>query len=223
MGRRRRSTSIPSLSGVDNMPVTMDSAKGDRTMDVLSRLLKDRIVFLWDDIDHDAAVSVVSQLLLLSSEDEDSPISLYIMTSGGEISAALAIYDTMQMIPCPVATYCLGEASSAGAFLLSAGHPGRRYALPNCRIMMHQPMGEAEGDSTDIQIQAEEISRLREILFSLMASHTGRTVQRIAKDFERDRWMGATEAKKYGLIDKVLLARKSSTIKSKKKKPRGSK
>lgn len=208
---------------MDNMPVTTDGGKGDRAMDVLSRLLKDRIVFLWDDISHDAAVSVVSQLLLLASEDEDKPISLYIMTPGGEISSALAIYDTMQMISCPVATYCLGEAASAGAFLLSAGHPGRRYALPNCRIMMHQPMGEAEGDSTDIQIQAEEMASLRETLFSLMASHTGRTVQRITKDFERDRWMGAAEAKKYGLIDKVLSTKKPYAKKNRKKKSRGSK
>ena len=184
--------------------VVEQTHRGERSWDIYSRLLKDRIIFLGDPINDRVASLVIAQLLFLESEDPDKDIRLYINSPGGVVTAGLGIYDTMQYVRPQVATYCLGQAASMGAFLLAGGAPGKRYALPNARIMIHQPHGGASGQATDIEIQAREILRLRETLNQIMAKHAGRTVDEILKDTDRDNFMSADEAKTYGLVDEVL-------------------
>jgi len=188
-----------------NIPFVVEQThRGERSWDIYSRLLKDRIIFLGDPINDRVASLVIAQLLFLESEDPDKDIRLYINSPGGVVTSGLGIYDTMQYVKCEVATYCLGQAASMGAFLLAGGAKGKRFALPNARIMIHQPHGGAQGQATDIEIQAREILRLRETLNSIMAKHSGRTVDEILKDTDRDNFMSADEAKHYGLIDEVL-------------------
>jgi len=188
-----------------NIPFVVEQThRGERSWDIYSRLLKDRIIFLGDPINDRVASLVIAQLLFLESEDPDKDIRLYINSPGGVVTSGLGIYDTMQYVKCEVATYCLGQAASMGAFLLAGGAKGKRFALPNARIMIHQPHGGAQGQATDIEIQAREILRLRETLNSIMAKHSGRTVDEILKDPDRDNFMSADEAKHYGLIDEVL-------------------
>ena len=177
---------------------------GERAYDIYSRLLKDRIVFLGGPINDDVANSVVAQLLFLESEDPDKDIHLYINSPGGVVTAGLAIYDTMQYIKPEVSTICIGQASSMGSLLLTAGEKGKRFALPLARIMIHQPLGGAHGQSTDIQIQAREILRLREVGNDILCRHTGQPREKIMADTERDNFMTAEEAKAYGLIDDVI-------------------
>jgi len=178
--------------------------RGERSWDIFSRLLKDRIVFIGSGINEHIASLVIAQLLFLESDDPEKDIRIYINSPGGVVTAGLAIYDTMQYVRCDVATYCLGQAASMGAFLLAAGTAGKRFALPHARIMIHQPHGGARGQATDIEIQAQEILRLREMLNNLMAKHCGRPVDDILADTERDNFMDAATAMKYGLIDDVL-------------------
>ena len=188
-----------------NIPFVVEQThRGERSWDIYSRLLKDRIIFLGSGINDHVASLVIAQLLFLESEDPDKDIRLYINSPGGVVTSGLGIYDTMQYVRCDVATYCLGQAASMGAFLLAGGAKGKRFALPNARIMIHQPHGGAQGQATDIEIQAREILRLRETLNSIMAKHSGRTVDDILKDTDRDNFMSADEAKKYGLVDEVL-------------------
>jgi ATP-dependent Clp protease protease subunit len=184
--------------------VVEQTHRGERSWDIYSRLLKDRIIFLGDPINDRVASLVIAQLLFLESEDPDKDIRLYINSPGGVVTAGLGIYDTMQYVRCQVATYCLGQAASMGAFLLAGGAKGKRFALPNARIMIHQPHGGASGQATDIEIQAREILRLREMLNAIMAKHSGRTIDEILADTDRDNFMSADEAKKYGLVDEVL-------------------
>ena len=183
------------------------SNRGERAYDIYSRLLKDRIVFVGGPIDDNVANVVVAQLLFLESEDPDKDIHLYINSPGGVVTAGLAIYDTMQYIRPDVSTICIGQAASMGSLLLTAGTKGKRYALPLARIMIHQPLGGAQGQSTDIQIQAKEILRLREVGNNILAHHTGQDPEKINVDTERDNFMSAEEAKAYGLIDSVVAAR----------------
>jgi len=180
---------------------------GERAYDIYSRLLNDRIIFLADEVNHVTASLVVAQLLFLESQDPDKDISLYINSPGGSVSDGLAIYDTMNFIKCDVATYCIGMAASMGAFLLSSGAKGKRFALPNSEIMIHQPLGGAKGQASDIKIQAEQILKIRDRLNEIMAKNTGKSIEEIAHDTERDNFMSAEEACAYGLVDKVIGAR----------------
>ena len=180
------------------------SNRGERAYDIYSRLLKDRIVFIGGPIDDNVANVVVAQLLFLESEDPDKDIHLYINSPGGVVTAGLAIYDTMQYIKPHVSTICIGQAASMGSLLLTAGAKGKRYALPLARIMIHQPLGGAQGQSTDIQIQAREILRLREVGNDILVKHTGQPREKVVTDTERDNFMSAEEAKAYGLIDEVI-------------------
>ena len=180
------------------------SNTGERAYDIYSRLLKDRIIFLDDPIDDAVANTVVAQLLFLESEDPDKDIHLYINSPGGVVTAGLAIYDTMQYIKPDVSTICIGQAASMGALLLTAGAKGKRYALPNARIMIHQPLGGAQGQSTDIQIQAREIQRIREVINDILVESTGKDRETVVQDTERDNFMTAEEAKAYGLVDEVI-------------------
>ena len=184
--------------------VVENSSRGERAYDIYSRLLKERIIFLGGPIDDSVANVVVAQLLFLESEDPDKDIHLYINSPGGVVTAGLAIYDTMQYIKPDVSTICIGQAASMGSILLTAGAAGKRYALPHARIMIHQPLGGAQGQSTDIQIQAKEILRLREVGNNILARHTGQDPEKINVDTERDNFMSAEEAKAYGLIDEVV-------------------
>lgn len=185
--------------------VIEQSGRGERAYDIYSRLLKDRIIFLGGPIDDNVANVVIAQLLFLESEDPDKDIHLYINSPGGVVTAGLAIYDTMQYIKPDVSTICIGQAASMGSVLLAAGAKGKRYALPYSRIMIHQPLGGAQGQSTDIQIQAREILRIRETLNEILSRHTGQSVKKLTEDTERDNFMSALEAKKYGLIDEVII------------------
>ncbi|MCX7427793.1 MAG: ATP-dependent Clp protease proteolytic subunit [Planctomycetia bacterium] len=180
------------------------SGREERAMDIYSRLLKDRIVFLGSAIDDDVANSVVAQLLFLQSEDAKADVHLYINSPGGAVTAGLAIYDTMQFINCPVATYCLGQCASMGAVLLTAGAPGKRNALPNSRIMIHQPLAGMEGSAEDIMIHAKEFTKIKERLNRILIKHTGHPLKKIEEDTDRDRFMTAEEALEYGLIDHVI-------------------
>lgn len=180
------------------------SNRGERAYDIYSRLLKDRIIFLGGPIDDNVANVVVAQMLFLESEDPDKDIHLYINSPGGVVTAGLAIYDTMQYIKPDVSTICIGQAASMGSLLLTAGSKGKRYALPQARIMIHQPLGGAQGQSTDIQIQAREILRLREVGNDILVKHTGQEREKVMQDTERDNFMTAEEAKAYGLIDEVI-------------------
>jgi ATP-dependent Clp protease, protease subunit len=188
--------------------VVEQTGRGERAYDIYSRLLKDRIIFIGSGIDDDVSSLIIAQLLFLQSEDAEKDISLYINSPGGSVTAGMAIYDTIQFLKCDVATYCVGQAASMGAILLTAGAKGKRFALPNARIMIHQPWGGAQGQATDISIQAQEILRLRDRLNGILAFHTGRTLDAIAKDSDRDFFMSADEACKYGLVDSVLASRK---------------
>lgn len=180
------------------------TSRGERSYDIYSRLLKDRIVMLSGEIEDAVAASIVAQLLFLEAEDPDKDIYLYINSPGGVITSGFSIYDTMNYIKPSVCTICIGQAASMGAFLLSCGAKGKRFALPNSRIMIHQPLGGARGQATDIEIQAKEILRLKEILNDILAQNTGQKLAKIAKDTDRDFFMSAKEAAEYGLIDKVL-------------------
>jgi len=185
--------------------VVEQTSRGERSYDIFSRLLKDRIIFLGGPIDDTVANLIIAQLLFLESEDPEKDIHLYINSPGGVVTAALAIYDTMQYIKPDVSTICMGSAASAAAFLLCAGAKNKRYALPFARIMIHQPLGGTQGQSTDIQIHAKEILRLRELLNGILASHTGQSKEKIEHDTERDFFMSSEEAKEYGLIDSVVV------------------
>lgn len=184
--------------------VIEQTGQGERAYDIYSRLLKERIIMLCSPIDDAVAGLIVSQLLFLEAEDASKDISLYICSPGGSVTAGLAIYDTMQMISCDVQTYCVGQCASMGAVLLAAGAAGKRYSLPNSRIMIHQPWGGAEGTAADINIQAKEIIRLKGILNGILASHSGQSVERIENDTERDFFMSPEEALEYHLIDKIV-------------------
>ncbi len=189
----------------DYVPTVIEaSSRGERSFDIFSRLLRERIIFLGSEIDDDVANSIVAQLLLLDSENSEKDIMLYINSPGGVITAGMAIYDTMKLIKADVSTICLGDAASMGAFLLSGGTKGKRLALPNSRIMIHQPLGGAKGQATDIEIEAKEILRMKSMLNELLAQHTGQKLETIKKDTERDNFMSAQEALEYGLIDKII-------------------
>ncbi len=184
--------------------VVEQTGRGERSYDIYSRLLKERIIFLHEAIDDNVANLVISQLLFLEAEDSDRDAYLYINSPGGVVTAGMAIYDTMQFVKTKVSTICMGQAASMGAFLLAAGEPGRRFALPNSRIMIHQPLGGAQGQATDIEIQTKEILRIKRVLNEILSERTGQSIKKIEKDTDRDFFMSSEEAKTYGLIDKVI-------------------
>ena len=194
--------------------VVEQTARGERGYDIYSRLLKDRIIFAVGPVDDHMANLIVAQMLFLESENPDKDVHLYINSPGGSVTAGLAIYDTMQFIRCDVLTMCVGHAASMGALLLAAGAPGKRFALPNARFMSHQPSGGSQGVASDIEIQAREILRMRTQLNEILASHTGQSIEQIAKDTDRDRWMTPDEAASYGLIDTVQRPRKPGAAES---------
>jgi ATP-dependent Clp protease protease subunit len=190
------------------IPIVVEqSSRGERAYDIYSRLLKDRIIFLGTAVTDDVANLVIAQLLFLEAEDPDKEINFYINSPGGLVTAGMAIYDTMQYIKSQVATLCMGQAASMAALLLAAGEPGKRFALPHARLLIHQPLGGYQGQATDVDIQAREILRLREELNGIMASHTGQSIERISRDTERDFFMSSQQAKEYGLIDEVISRR----------------
>jgi len=187
------------------IPVVVEqTGRGERSYDIYSRLLKDRIIMLSGEVNDQVASTVVAQLLFLEAEDPEKDIYLYINSPGGVVTAGMSMFDTMNYIKPDICTICIGQAASMGAFLLSAGTPGKRFALPNARIMIHQPSGGAQGQSTDIQIQAQEIQRLKDSLNQLLANHTGQSFEKVEADTERDNFMSAAEAADYGLVDKVI-------------------
>ena len=188
--------------------VIEQTGRGERAYDIYSRLLKDRIIFLGTPIDDTVANIIIAQLLFLQMEDSKKDINLYIHSPGGYVTAGMAIYDTMQFMTCDVATYCIGMAASMGAVLLAAGTKGKRFSLPNSRIMIHQPSGGARGQASDISIQAKEILRLKKNLNEIMAFHTGQPVETIDRDMERDNYMSAAAAKEYGIVDEVVKSRR---------------
>ncbi len=192
--------------------VVEQSSRGERAYDIYSRLLKDRIVCLGTAINDDVANLVIAQFLFLEAEDPDKEINFYINSPGGMVTAGMAIYDTMQYIKSPVATLCMGQAASMGALLLTAGAPGKRFALPHARILIHQPLGGFQGQATDVDIQAREILRLREELNEIMALHTGQPIDQIHRDTERDFYMSGEPAKTYGLIDDVIIKREEGKL-----------
>ncbi len=194
---------------VPNPTIIERTGRGERHYDVWSRLLEDRIVYLGTPINDTVANMLIGQLLVLAKTDRQRDVHLYINSPGGSISAGLAVYDTMQYISCPVETVCIGSAASMGAILLAAGTPGKRFALPNSRIMIHQPWGGAQGTAADIEIQAEEILQMRAVLNRILAQHTGRPIDQIEGDTDRDKYLAAEEAKEYGLIDEVIESVKS--------------
>jgi len=190
------------------IPIVIEqTGRGERAYDIYSRLLKDRIIFVGEPIDDHLSNLVIAQLLFLESEDPDKDIFLYINSPGGLVTAGLAIYDTMQYIKCPVSTICVGQAASMAAVLLAAGAPGKRIALPDARIMIHQPIGGAQGQAVDIQIHAREIMRIRDRLNEILAKHTNQPIEVVAKDTDRDFFMSAEEAQQYGIVDKVIAKR----------------
>jgi len=184
------------------------TGRGERSYDIFSRLLKERIIFIGQGIDDVFANIVIAQLLFLQFENKNQDISLYINSPGGSVTAGMAIYDTMQFVKCNIATYCMGQASSMGAVLLAAGSKGKRYALPHSRIMIHQPWGGASGTAADIEIQAAEIKRLKTALYEIMGRHSGKSVDEIAADADRDHFMSPEEAQAYGLVDQVIVSPK---------------
>ena len=188
--------------------VVEQTGRGERAYDIFSRLLKDRIIFIGSGINDDVSNLIIAQLLFLQAEDPEKDVNMYINSPGGSVTAGLAIYDTMQFLKCDVATYCVGQAASMGAVLLAAGAAGKRFALPNARIMIHQPWGGVQGQASDISIQAKEILRLREGLNNILAHHTGKKLPEIERDTDRDFFMSADEACKYGLVDEVIPGRK---------------
>ncbi|RLC20969.1 MAG: ATP-dependent Clp endopeptidase proteolytic subunit ClpP [Deltaproteobacteria bacterium] len=187
--------------------VVEQSNRGERAYDIYSRLLKDRIIFIGSAIDNEIANLIVAQLLFLESEDPEKDISFYINSPGGVVTAGMAIYDTIQYIKPDVATVCIGQAASMGALLLTAGAKEKRFALPNARIMIHQPLGGAQGQATDIQIQATEILRMKDTLNEILSTHTGQDIEKVAEDTERDFFMSAKQAREYGIIDRVVADR----------------
>ena len=190
------------------IPIVVEQTnRGERSYDIYSRLLKDRIIMLGTPINDDVANAIIAQLLFLESEDPEKDINLYVNSPGGVVTSGLGIYDTIQFMKAPVSTICVGQAASMGAVLLAAGAKGKRFALPNARIMIHHPSGGAQGQATDIEIQAREILKIREKLNKILADHTGQPLERIVADVERDYFMSAEEAKKYGLIDDILTKR----------------
>lgn len=196
------------------MPYVIEQTqRGERSYDIYSRLLKDRIVFLGTPVDDDVANVITAQLLFLESEDPDKDINFYINSPGGSVTAGMAIYDTMQYVKCPVSTICLGQAASMGAFLLAAGEKGKRFALPNARIMIHQVLGGAQGQASDIEIHAKEILRTKARLNELLALHTGQPLEKIERDTDRDNFMSAEQARDYGLIDEVVAQSSKSEAK----------
>ncbi len=184
------------------------TGRGERAYDIYSRLLKERIIFLGTEINDVVSNLVIAQLLFLQSEDADKEISIYINSPGGVVTAGMAIYDTMQFLKCPITTYCVGQAASMGAVLLAAGTKGKRFALPNSRIMIHQPLGGAQGQATDIEIQTNEILRMKKNLNEILSHHTGQPVKTVEKDTDRDFFMSADEAVKYGIVDEVVSKKK---------------
>ena len=193
------------------VPIVIEqTGNGERQYDIYSRLLKDRIVMLGTPVDDNVANAIVAQFLFLQSEDPKKDIDFYINTPGGVVSAGLAIYDTMQMLKCDVRTYCIGQAASMGSVLLAAGAPGKRFALPHSRVMIHQPSGGCEGTAADIDIQAREIMKTKAVLYDILAKHTGKTAEQIAKDSERDFFMSAEEAKAYNVVDTVITPGKNA-------------
>ncbi len=201
------------------VPIVVEqTSRGERSYDIYSRLLKDRIIFIGSAVDDHLANLIIAQLLFLESDEPDQDIYLYINSPGGQVSSGMAIYDTMQYIKPDVQTICIGQAASMGALLLTAGAPKKRFALPHARIMIHQPSGGFQGQSTDIEIQAKEITRIRAILDSIMAKHSGKSVSQVNKDTERDHYMTGDEAKAYGLIDNVISERKEVKKDDKSKK-----
>lgn len=194
---------------VNMVPYVIEqTSRGERSYDIFSRLLKDRIIFLGGEIDDTTANLVVAQMLFLEMEDPDADIMLYINSPGGSVTAGMAIYDTMRYLKCEVSTLCIGMAASMGAFLLAAGAKGKRKALPHAEIMIHQPLGGARGQATDIQIQAEQILKIKKTLNELLSQNTGKSLKTIEKDVERDHYMTAEEALKYGLIDEIIAPRR---------------
>ena len=189
--------------------VIEQTGRGERGMDIYSRLLRDRIIFLGTAVDDHVSNIVIAQLLFLQMEDAKKDINLYVNSPGGLVSAGLAIYDTIQFLSCDVVTYCVGQAASMGALLLAAGAKGKRFALPNSRVMIHQPSGGTQGQASDITIQAKEILRLKERLTAILAHHTGQPIATIERDSDRDFFMSAEEAKAYGLVDEVISSRKT--------------
>ena len=195
------------MSGYLVPMVIEQTGRGDRAYDIYSRLLKDRIVFIGTPIDDTIANLIIAQVLFLHMEDKDKDINIYINSPGGSVTAGLAIYDTIQFVNCNVSTYCLGQAASMGALLLTAGTKGKRYSLPHARVMIHQPWGGAQGSASDIGIQAREILKMKEELNRLLVKHSGQSLEKVEKDTDRDYFMSATEAKAYGLVDEVIETR----------------
>jgi ATP-dependent Clp protease protease subunit len=190
----------------DNLvPIVVEkTGRGERSYDIFSRLLKDRIIFIGPQIDDYASSLVIAQLLFLMSENKHQDINVYVNSPGGSVTSGLAIYDTLQFVPCDIATYCIGQASSMAAVLLAAGTKGKRHALPNSRVMIHQPWGGTGGTASDILIQARELKRNKEVLTAILARHTGQSVEQVSKDSDRDFFMTAVQAKEYGLVDEVI-------------------
>jgi ATP-dependent Clp protease protease subunit len=197
--------------------VIEQSSRGERAYDIYSRLLKDRIIFMGDPVDDAVANIVIAQMLFLESEDPDKDINVYINSPGGAVTAGMAIYDTMQYIRPDIVTICMGQNSSMAALLLAAGANGKRYALPHSRIMIHQPLGGAQGQATDIDIQAKEILKVRDMLNEILSKHTGQPIEKIREDTERDYFMTAEESKKYGIIDRIITTREMQDQTTKKK------
>ena len=190
------------------IPIVIErDGRGERAYDIYSRLLKDRIIFLGTAIDDDVANLVIAQMLFLESEDPDKDINIYINSPGGSVTAGLAIYDTMQYIRPDIATICMGQATSMGALLLAAGAKGKRYALPHARVMIHQPLGGAQGQATDIDIQAKEIMKIKDLIHKILVKHTGQSMEKIRQDTERDYFMDAEEALRYGIVDRIITER----------------
>lgn len=203
---------LPNRDPSAYMPVVIEqSSRGERSFDIFSRLLRERIIFLGTPIDDMVANLIVAQLLLLDSENPEKDIMLYINSPGGSVTAGFAIYDTMRHIRADVATICLGQAASMGAFLLSSGTPGKRMALPHSRVLIHQPLGGAQGQATDIEIQAAEINRMKKVLNEILASNTGQSLKKIERDTDRDYIMSAEEAVAYGMVDKVITRAEEAT------------
>jgi len=203
---------VEPTTGIIYPHVVETTHRGERTWDIFSRLLKDRIVFLGSAVDDDVANIVIAQFLFLESEDPDKDIQLYVNSPGGVVTAGLAIYDTMQYVRCPVSTICIGQAASMGALLLAAGEDGSRYALPHSRIMIHQPLGGARGQATDIEIQAREIRKAKDTVTDILVAHTKKGREEILRDIERDFYMGAREAKDYGLVDEIMEPKKKRGV-----------
>jgi ATP-dependent Clp protease protease subunit len=213
IGRVMSHAGMPEPQGLGLIPMVIEqSGRGERAYDIYSRLLKERVVFLVGPVNEISANLIVAQLLFLESENPDKDVSFYVNSPGGSVSAGLAIYDTMQFIKPDVSTLCIGQAASMGALLLSAGAKGKRYVLPNSRVMIHQPMGGFSGQASDVEIHAKEILYLRAKLNEIMAKHTGQSVDRIARDTDRDNFLSADEAMRYGLVDRILTSRNEATV-----------